>query len=285
MRACRLLLLPLIAALAVSLAGALTVSSNYPPTAPPPALPLRSDSGAAKALARALEKLSADQARWIKAQLWQKVDVPPLAFQAEGLYQGGPAHRLRLDLRVRSASTLSRVLMVSNGQTLWQVRQVAGTPVSVSRLQLPTVLEALDRPEAAATRADFYQNQFFAGPVPLLRSLQEQVTFTRLDSTRWRDHDVLLLTGARSGAAESAWPAHRPRQCRLFLDSQSLWPYRLEWWGPAPKNSADVLLAQLEFRDPVPNQPAGDDQFTFQPGQFPVDDVTARWTTPPALPE
>jgi len=286
MRACRLLLLPLLAGLAISLAGALTVSSSsYPHTAPPPALPLRPDSSAAHALAGALERLSADQTRWIKAQLWQKVDIPPLAFQAEGLYQGGPAHRLRLELRVRSAGTLSRLLMVSDGQTLWQVREVAGSPVSVSRMELPTVLEAVDRPEAAAVRADFYQNQFFAGLVPLLRSLQEQVTFTRLENSRWREHHVLVLTGARSGAADSAWPVHLPRQCRLFLDAQSLWPHRLEWWGPAPNSSGDMLLAQVEFRDPVLNQPASDDQFTFQPGQLPVDDVTARWTTPPALPE
>jgi hypothetical protein len=282
MRSCRLFLLPLIAGLAVSLAGALTESpSSTQVTAPPPTLPLRPDDGASQALSRVLEMLSSDRACWIEAHLWQKVDVPPLTFQAEGLYLSGPEHRLRLDLRIRSEDATSHLLLVSDGQTLWQARQLAGSAASVTRMELRKVLDALGRPEAAAVRAAFYQDQFFAGLVPLLSVLKEQVTFTRLDHTRWRERDVLLLSGARSNTAAGAYPLHLPRQCRLFLDAQSLWPYRIEWWGPETKDAGDVLLSQLEFRDPVLNKPALDTQFAFQPGQLPVTDVTARWTPAP----
>jgi hypothetical protein len=276
----------LLAGLTALLAGALTMpSSSSAVTAPPPALPLRADGGAAQALVRALERLSPEHVRWIQVQLWQKVDVPPLAFQAEGLYQGGPDHRLRLDLKLSSAAPTIRLVMVSDGQTLWQARHMPGSAATVTRMELGKVLKAIDRPEATGTRADFYQNQFFAGLMPLLRSIQEQVTFTRLDNTRWRDRDVLLLTGALGGNADGSWPIYQPRQCRLFLDAQSLWPYRIEWWGPTLKKTGDVLLSQIEFREPVLNRPANDDQFTFQPGQVTVTDVTDRWSPPPALQE
>jgi hypothetical protein len=286
MRSRRLLLLPLFAGLAVSLAGALTMTtSSSAVTAPPPTLPLRADGAAVQALVGALERLSPEHVRWLQVRLWQKVDALPLAFQAEGLYQAGPDHRLRLDLRLHSAAPTIRLIMVSDGQTLWQAHDMPGSAATVTRLELRKVLEAIERPDAAATRADFYENQFFAGPVPLLRSIQELVTFTRLDRTRWRDHEVLLLTGARTWAPDGSCPMHLARQCRLFLDAQSLWPYRIEWWGPTPKQTGDVLLSQIEFRDPVLNRPASDALFTFQPGQVPVTDITERWTPPPALQE
>lgn len=286
MRSYRLFLLPLLAGLVALLAGALTEStSSGSVTAPPPTLPLRADDAAVQALGRVLEMLSSDRLRWVQTQLWQRVDVPPLTFQAEGIYQAGPEHRLRLDLKVRSGDTSSHLLMVSDGRTLWQARQLAGGPATVTRMELRKVLEAIERPDAAAMRASFYQDQFFAGPAPLLRSLQEQVTFTRMDRTRWHERDVLLLSGARSNNGAGAYPRHLPRQCRLFLDAQSLWPYRIEWWGPETKDAGDVLLSQMEFRDPVFNQPAADSQFAFQPGRVPVTDVTERWTPPPALQE
>jgi hypothetical protein len=283
MRSCRLLFLPLLAGLTVSLAGALTLqTSNYSPvTAPAPNLPLRADPAAVAALQKAVDSLAPQGVRWLQMKLWQKVDVPPMDFQADGLYRSGPDHRLRLDLQVRSSSGSSHLLIVSDGKTLWQARRLAGATAEVNRLELHKVLEALERPEAAGLRAAFYQEQFFAGLVPLLRNLQQQVTFTHLERTRWKDRDVLLLRGARPGAPGDAWPMHLPRQCRLILDARSQWPWRIEWWGPAPKQAGDVLLSQMEFRDPVLNQPVPEDTFRFDPGTVPVTDRTAQFTQLP----
>jgi len=41
----------------------------------------------------------------------------------------------------------------------------------------------------------------------------------------------------------------------LLLDKQSLWPMRLEWWGPASLGGSDIQLLQMEFRDPQITKP------------------------------
>src|SRR5262249_44086748 len=156
--------------------------------------------------------------------------------------------RLRLDLQVRTGNAASRLQVVSDGRTLWQIDQRAPAERVVSRVDLKPVLRLLYSPGTSARRReDFYSHLWFARPAPLRPTLRPTMTFTRCQPARWREHDVLLLNGVRSEPpAEKSWPDFLPRQCRLYLDAHTLWPYRLEWWGPLPSLPADQLLLQVE---------------------------------------
>jgi hypothetical protein len=257
--------------LAILLAGALT-----PPAAQTPP---RADAEANRVLDRAVAALSADHFRWLRMNLWQQASLPALTYQAEGVYLSGPDHRLRLDLQVRAGNAASRLQVVSDGHTFWQIAQHGPAGRSVSRVDLKPVLQLLLSPgTGAARREEFYSHQWFAGPAPLLQTLRPALTFTRCQPVRWHERDALLLTGVRSVPPEEKnCPDYLPRQCRLFLDAQSLWPHRLEWWGPMPTNRQDQMLLQLEFRDPVLGQAVADQVFAFQPGKEKVKDLTTDW--------
>ncbi len=42
--------------------------------------------------------------------------------------------------------------------------------------------------------------------------------------------------------------------CYLYLDAQTLWPSRVEWWA-GDRHSNPRLLLEIEFRDPQLNRP------------------------------
>jgi hypothetical protein len=270
----RTLLLSCLGCLAVLLAGALT-----PPPARTPPGPLRPDPEANTVLDRAIESLQSDSLRWLRMNLWQEGNLAALTYQAEGVYLSGPDHRLRLDLQVRTGTAASRLQVVSDGRTLWQIDQRGPAERTVSRVDLKPVLTQLHSPgTSAARRQEFYCHQWFAGPAPLLQTLRPALTFTRCQPLRWHERDVLQLTGMRPlPPGEKTWPDFLPRQCRLFLDARTLWPHRLEWWGPVPADPKDQLLLQIEFRDPVLGQAVVDKVFAFQPGKEKVNDLTTSW--------
>ncbi len=235
---------------------------------------------AVEALDQALQALDPRRLPWIKTHFWQRVEVPGLNFESEGLFLAGPNRRLRLDLKVHVGGTDGLLQVVSDGATLWQSEKIGAGTGTVSKVELNQLLDGLTPPSRAAQlREEFYQAQGFAGVEPLLRSLRSQVRFTRRDAIRWRGRPILKLTGVRSRSEplQGPWPALVARQCRLFLDAESLWPHRLEWWGPVPSAPGDVLLMQMEFRNPVLHQAQPENEFTFDPGSRKVDNRTAQW--------
>jgi hypothetical protein len=88
--------------------------------------------------------------------------------------------------------------------------------------------------------------------------------------------------GANLVPANQSWTAGLPRQCHLYLDAQTLWPGRVEWWGPAAPGGGEVLVAQVEFRNPVVNRPLTAEVcarlFAFEPGDAAVKDETVSVT-------
>jgi hypothetical protein len=273
----RTLLLSCLGGLAVLLAGAL--KSQPPalaPSAPAVAVP---DPEANRRLDQAIAAWHSDKLRWLRLALWQQGNLSTLTYQAEGVCVAGPDHRLRLDLQVHTASADSRFHVLSDGRTLWKIEQHGSAERTISRVDLKPVLAALHSAgTSAARRDDFYSHQWFAGPAPLLQSLRPGTTFTSCQTGRWHDRAILALTGVRPlPSGEKAWPDFLPRRCRLFLDAKTLWPHRLEWWGPVPAQRDDQLLLQLEFRDPVLGQAMPDKVFAFQPGKVKVKDLTGTW--------
>lgn len=237
------------------------------PPVPPPVYPLTADADAGTTLDRALASLASLSS--VHTAIWQEITAPPLAFQAEGTFQSGPGRRFHVDMEARCERATRRWQMICDGEAIWEIDEAGSDkPRWVKRL-----VPGEHPGERTTAPPDALCLGKLAGPKPLLDGLRRQVVFTRQEKVRWRGMEVIVLTGARE-KPKGDWSEYQPRQCRLVLDAGTLWPHRLEWWGPAPGVTGDIRLMQIEFRNPVPNHPVADAMFTFNP-PAPRDDDAA----------
>lgn len=247
-------------------------------TAPPPVYPLCPDPAAALLLDRALAALAPARASWLRTALREQVHAAPLAFRVEGTYQSGPDYRLRLDLQVRTDRACRRLQLGSNGQTFWKVEEDAAGEWKGFTLDWRQASQSLNGPGPdTLLRDEVTRSHWFNGPEWMLLKLREQTVFTRCERLRWRERHVFMLTGARPAASNNSWEMYRPRQCRLVLDAASLWPLRLEWWGPGPAVGGDILLMELDLGQPVLNQPIADEAFSLPQPNGGIEDRTKQW--------
>jgi hypothetical protein len=242
-----------------------------PALPPPPALPAapaaRADDTATATLDRALAARE-DAAEWLEAEVWQRVRLPGYAYEADGYYLKAPDGRYRLQMRTHADDHPGGLLLVCDGGEPFQAVRVGAGPWQSDsprhQDEKPAVAEGLaalvgkkkkaEPPPAAASAP--------SGVAPLLRRLRERMVWARQEVTRHEGAEVIVLVGvwpadvAESQAPAGApWPDCTPRQCRLTLDAQTLWPRRVEWGGPVTPGGGDVLLAEMEFRHPVFNRP------------------------------
>jgi hypothetical protein len=133
-------------------------------------------------------------------------------------------------------------------------------------------------------REDFFRTKSFFGVAPLLQTIQQRMTVTSKEKVNQNGQEMTKLTAVWSEVPPpgSQWQAYIPRECRLFLgragSNHILWPYRLEWWGPAPPRAGDSMLFAMEFRNPKIDQSLPADrlaqEFKFDPGKNQVMDNT-----------
>jgi hypothetical protein len=263
------------------------------PGAPAQPAPSKADPAAGKTIKQAIEQLDPARLGWLETTLWQQADSQGISFQAEGRYLSAPPHLVRLDMKIDLAGGRGESLLVSNGKTVWNSTKIGGEDPIVTKFDLKKVEDVLNGPGTLPqVKEEFYRIQVMQGLVPLLQTLSRQMIFTKQESARWQGRDVLKLTGewtpeiTRTLTQQpSAWPPLFPRTCRLYLGrlgGTTLWPYRIEWWGPASPGNPDVLLFQMEFRDPKilkpgekPPKPVAE-AFAFLPGKKePVDTTNA----------
>jgi hypothetical protein len=242
-----------------------------------------------KILEEAVQVLDPKKLEWLETRFWQQAELQGLTFQAEGKYWSGPQYCLRLDLRVHLGDSLGKMLVVSNGSTMWERFELGeSSSGEIRRVDLTKILETLHNPNMIEqVRTEFFQNQSLGGVAPILRSIQKQMIVTGMHSRIWQGKNIVELTAIWSEDTTKSfyspkvpWQNFLPRRCILFLDADpmSRWPHRLEWWGPAGTAAGDVLLLQVEFRDPKLNQPPPKEQweglFTLKPDKLPVADRT-----------
>jgi len=153
---------------------------------------------------------------------------------------------------------------VQDGKTLWKSTQITGadTP-TITKMALKDVLDPLQTsavPDQA--RTDFLREHAFAGVFPLMQTLRQRMVWVHKEMVRRAGRDFIKLNGVWPdetrellAPADKPWPAGLPRQCKLYLDPKTLWPHRVEWWGPDPPRPGEVALMQMELRDPVVNRP------------------------------
>jgi hypothetical protein len=285
------MLLTLAVASAAVLAGALAQSPAKPQPPKPapaaePAKPAVADPEAKKTLDEAVKALDRNQLKWVETMLWQQVDVQGLVVQSEGIYLAGPDYRVHLNLKVRAGDAAGKMEFICDGTTLWEVMQFGEAKPTITKREIKGALDKLNGPAVTPELRDQYlQRWAFAGIAPLVKGLQHQMVFTKRETARWQDHDVIKLTGTWSADMvkqitpdpKTPWPAYLPRQCVLYLDAKSSWPHRLEWWGPSPPLQTDALLLQMEFRNPKFAEMSSDrcaKVFSFTAGKDAVDQTS-----------
>jgi hypothetical protein len=266
-----------------------------PPSRTPPLDPATPpDPDAAAALDEAVAFLGPEKTAWLEMTLWQQVDAQGLSYQAQGRYVSGPDHRLRVELDTYVGATRGQLRIVSDGHVVCHVTRSAEDAPTCSQLRLPEVLAVLNVPGTPRRVSDdFYREQAFGGVVTLLPGLRQRLNWVRKETVRRGGRVFVKLTGTWTPAEAAAlcppgqpWPAGLPRQCKVYLDADTLWPHRVEWWGPDPPRPGEALLAQAEYRDPVLNQPLSPERAAreFTPDVPPegvttdvTDEVVGKW--------
>jgi hypothetical protein len=280
------------------LGGALLAAVGAPGQDPaaPPAAPGPEDADAVLLLDRAAQALGPGRITWLACDIRQEVDLPGLRYTGEGSYRLAPGHRFRLEVRTHVGDAEGTLLLLGDGVNVWQARRAGEDGwEGVTRVGLAQVLAGLEAGPAGAAqlRAEFLQGPTLSGVVPLLRTLRYRLLWVGHEARRAGEAEVYELIGAwrpeevrARVPADRPWPAGLPRRCRVVLDARTLWPQRVEWWGPAmqgrprPAGGADALLAVTEYRNPRANVPFTAEEcaraFAFDPGKAPVTDRTGE---------
>ncbi len=267
----QLLLLPTLAAVILVVGGAL----NQSPPAPKPPVSIDgaviTDPAALQRLDRAIAALTPQNTPWIETKVWQQVLCDDFAYQAAGRLITAPGDRLRFDLNVKVGNTLGELRMVNDGKAIWQSIRMGSEPAVLQKWQLPA-------PADAAARAKLLDEHGFRGVSPMLRDLRQRVQSAQVFQGRWHGIEVDIVSGiwpvnaAPAALAGDVIPQRlQMRQCFVYLDAQTSWPHRIEWWGGEKSSNANQLLMQTEFRNPVLNQPLSaqrcEAEFMVQGGQ------------------
>lgn len=269
-------LVPVFACFLLLAMGALNHQSSSPSLAPGPSFlaqtvslgPGLDDLGPTQLLERAVANLGPARVSWLRVATWQKQADDEVSFEADGVLVRGPHHCARLELTVRAGKEPATVVTVSDGVSWAQSRRLPGRSAEVTAQRFTTdEMTAM----SAGQREDVLNAHGCGGPHGLLVELARHLQ--NLQTTRgiWQAKPVLRLEGTLDGASqgppETCWLAP-PRFCHLYLDAQTLWPHRVEWWA-AKADGSPFLLLQVEFRSPEINLPLTHEEcvraFTFQP--------------------
>ncbi len=215
-------------------------------------------------LAHAVETLDPQRVPWLIVKTWQKQVDDEMSFEADGRLVRGPNHCARLDMTVRRDAEVTKVMVVSDGVGLAHACRSANQRADVkSQRFLSPAKTPLDGPQVEQVLSA----HGCGGPHRLLMDLANKLNTMQSDSGVWHGKSVVRLTGSLK-AGDSGLTGE-PRLCRIYLDAQTLWPHRIEWWSPGQRGDAEHLFLQVEFREPQINQALSHEEcvreFTYVP--------------------
>jgi hypothetical protein len=259
----QLLLLPTLAAAILVLGGAL----NTKPPAPQPPVPVSSaatnDPQALAILDNAIAALAPERLSWMETKVWQQARCEDFAYQASGRLLTAPGDRMRFDLNVKVGKTVGEMRMVNDGKRLWRSIRMGAENAAVQSWDWPVLNDALKtHAEVAQARAQLMKDRGVAGLPLMLRTLRQGMQSAQVRQQSWHGNTTYIISAAWPENAATpgsmfdvAPPRFHLRQCLIYLDAESSWPCRIEWWGAEKPNKPNELLTQTEFRKPVLNQP------------------------------
>jgi hypothetical protein len=259
----QLLLLPALAAAVLVLGGALGQRPVSGRQLPPPVSPADADPAALALLDRAIDAVSPDRVAWLEATVWQQARCDDFTYQACGRLLTAPGDRSRYDMNVRVGHTQGELRVICDGKTLGQTIRVGDDPATIVQWDLPAANDGnTTSAQVAQARLQLLQEHGFAGLAPLLRSLRQGLHNAHCQQQTWKGNEVYVISGVwpadTAGCAampDLPKPRFQPRLCAIYLDAQTLWLHRLEWWGSEKPNQPNGLLVQTEFRNPAINHP------------------------------
>jgi hypothetical protein len=265
-----------------------TTPDKQPATASAPAP--KADPKATGMVTQLVDQLEPRKAGWIDTQLWQHATIQGADLVGEGRCLFGPGAYLRTDVKLKLGTFEASLLTICDGTTVWNQTEMGKGIKHVEKWDPATIKAALETPGTPAQFVEIYfTRETFFGFGPLLQSIKQQMVFTHQEPGRWQNREVAKVTGVwapdlTKGLNPNApWPLLLPRKCFLLLgtlEGKMLWPYRIEWWGPVALRGEDVLLFEMEFRNPRIAKPDSKEatellqECRFSPGNLPVVDRT-----------
>src|SRR5262245_54034865 len=123
---------------------------------------------AAQLLEKAISRMEAAPAGWLRVKFRQTINDGRSQFIAEGVLQRGPDQCARLEMDVIRNDSRARLTMVSDGGVFAKVLAMPNTAESVAVEHLPPA-------EKTSKREDFLTRHGCGGPTALLRLLRTQM--------------------------------------------------------------------------------------------------------------
>jgi len=193
-------------------------------------------------LQKALEKLDPNRTTWLRTKIRQTMSDPESRFTAEGFLQRGPNHCAHLEMVIDTNGSKARLLVVSDGTTIASVREVVGTEPTAT-------VHAFPESSDPSVKAEFLRSMNCNGPTASLRDVLAQLRDAKLQTGMLHDRRVIQIAGEFGSATASI----AVRSCQVYLDAETLWPCRIEWFGVDAGNRV-VPIMRVEYLDPEINQ-------------------------------
>lgn len=210
-------------------------------------------------LDQVIAALGPDRVHWLQFTVVQKLFEEN--FTTEGRYVIGPGQRIRLEMKVKSDDVSGNVLVVSDGHDLYKARwsdEDEPKTTKATKESLPEIEPGTDPKVAGDKREQFLQRSGFGGIFTLLGQIRETHTDLVQQTGVCQSRKVVRLS-ANCPTDESKLknlPNHmRARRCAIYVDADTLWPFRIEWIGSPRPADPLVVLMRMDFRDPLINQP------------------------------
>jgi hypothetical protein len=208
---------------------------------PPPEPPTEAE----KALDEAARKVAALES--VSADVVEKVEMLGEKFSIHGRYLKAPERRVYLRLAVSGLPDSSgMMLLVCDGQTLWDHRQVFETNIYTRFTKVDEIVAKIKSPELDdATRDQLTAQLGLAGPEILLAGLRKAVRFDQKESEtldghpvwvlrgNWRDRTGLLGPNQQPLPALAPLPSYIPSLVSVYVGKEDGWPYKVLLVGQA----------------------------------------------------
>lgn len=246
---------------------------------------------AATLLAKAREGLAGY--RTLKATMTETIDFGPARrFRAEGVYLQGTGNKVRVDLAVEIGKNKGHLLQVSEGDVLWTVYDTGTTP-KITRRDLKQIVAAA---KEAETRSTWLAELGLGGLPALLASVEGSIDFKPTRKMVIEGRNFYVLEGAWKPAVRQQFeaqlqqspsppngpkvlPGHVPELVRIFLDAETLFPYRIRYLKQSPAAGEEPRpLLTLDLRDIVVNASIDAEEFRYSaPEGAAVADITGQY--------
>src|SRR5262249_19620141 len=131
---------------------------------------------------------------WIATDLWQQVKSDGDYFQTTGRFLSAPGHRFHLEMHIESAESRCFSQQVCDGKMLWHVTKFGDHPTNIARVKFKKVLKVLnDSSTDPKVPEEFFQNQFFLGPLGLVKQVRKRTVPVGVEKGQCHGKDAHLV--------------------------------------------------------------------------------------------